>query len=315
MSTLTKNQHYVWRNYLKEWVDRKGNLFCYIQDERRIFPTRPTNIAVERYFYKVEELSALDLSWINSIIDRASQPEARAFHRETVEIFQYVFKLRARLAAQEHLTDEVRAALMHELDIMEKTLGERWHTGIENNAQGMLANLKQCDPRFYEDDTKRTHFIFFLAQQFFRTPKIRELQLRKGNPYFDQGLDLDRTWFIESQIYAMNISTGIYLEKDHYKFKFLENPTDIEFVTGDQPVVSLGPDVNGMHFFYPLGPKLALIFEKDLTVPLGTRRSVSTFEVEFYNNKMYQQSYNQLYGNDGTYLEVISAMPKDVLMG
>ena len=180
MSTLTKNQHYVWRSYLKEWVDDKGNLFCYMQNERRIFPTRPANIAVERYFYKLEELSPLDLDWINSIIDRASEPEARNFHRGTVEIFQHVFKLRARLAAQENLTGEVRSAIARELDVLEKTLGERWHTGIENNAREMLTNLKKRDPSFYKEDHKSTHFIHFVAQQFFSDAENSWLATQEG---------------------------------------------------------------------------------------------------------------------------------------
>lgn len=313
MSTLTRNQHYVWRNYLKAWTDKKGNLFCHFQKDNNIICTTPKNVGVERFLYKLEKLSDFDLMHINNLIDRSTIPEQREFHRDTLDVFQMASVMRSQLAQWQNVSPQKREFLDKKLDEMEKTLGERWHTGVENAASGILEKLKLRDPSFYASDLERMHFVNYLTQQFFRTPKLKNLQMRMENPYKDQGLNLDRTWFIESQIYALNISAVIILEKDLHKFKFIINETDIPFITCDQPVTSLGSTEKSLQFYYPLKPDLAVIFGRDPSADFKTEINATKMQVEFYNNHAYKFSDNQVYSNNRDYLSEIVKIPKDVL--
>jgi len=56
---VKKRQHYVWKHYLKEWAAQKEQPFCLRGD--KIFPANVDNIAVERFFYKREELTKPDI--------------------------------------------------------------------------------------------------------------------------------------------------------------------------------------------------------------------------------------------------------------
>ncbi|GEO97838.1 DUF4238 domain-containing protein [Methylobacterium haplocladii] len=315
MSTLTKNQHYVWCNYLREWTDKKGHIACYMLKERNSFCTKPENIAVERFFYELTDLNEIEQEWIDRLIERASNPEVRQMHRETVGLFQNIFKMQSWLDLQQDLADTARQSLQAKLDVMRKTLGERWHTGIENLAFPLLEKLKNSDVDFYNHEQDRINFIHYISQQFFRTPKLRVLQIRENHPYFDKGLDLDRTWFLESQIFATNVSAGIFLERNMYKFKFLTNETETSFITGDQPVISLGEDGIGFRLYYPLKPTLALIFEKDAIAPLKTETKAMSLQVNYYNSQMLKFSYNQIYGLNKEHLQAVADLPKDVLAG
>ncbi|GJD31515.1 hypothetical protein PMNALOAF_2774 [Methylobacterium adhaesivum] len=284
-----------------------------MQDKVKLFPVKSANIAAERFFYQLAELNDAEIEWVNLLIDRASNEQLRDFHRETLNTFQLVYRLRNRIQNASELSKEGFEMMSKELDIAEKMHGERWHGFIENMAQVSLEELKKCSADFYNDKVEGNHFIHFISQQFFRTPKLRAMQIRKYHPMWHRGLDLDKTWFIESQIFAMNMCVGILISKDLYKFKFLHNANKVPFLTSDQPVISLGADNEGMRLYYPLKPNLAGLFEKDTNAALKSEKNIGVMELEFYNNKIYQQSYNQLYCNSADYLKEIISIPKNVI--
>jgi hypothetical protein len=93
----------------------------------------------------------------------------------------------------------------------------------------------KCD--FLSNPESATEFIHFITHQFFRTPMIRDINASLENKIPD--LDLNRTWLIESHIYATNVGAGIFIERDAYQFIFLENNTAVPFITSDRLVINL----------------------------------------------------------------------------
>jgi hypothetical protein len=168
------------------------------------------------------------------------------------------------------------------------------------------------DCGFYLNDEKSLEFINFATHQFFRTPKLREIVSQLDNPI--PGLDLNRTWLIESHIFATNLGARIYVERNTYKFTFLNNQTSVPFITGDQPVINLNThEDKELKLYYPLTPSVALIFAKDKAASCKTVRQPSSIEVEFYNQQMYSNSVDQIYSNDRGYLEKLATSPKNLL--
>jgi hypothetical protein len=122
----------------------------------------------------------------------------------------------------------------------------------------------------------------YATHQFFRTPKLREIVSQLDNPI--PGLDLNRTWLIESHIFATNLGARIYVER--YKFTFLNNQTSVPFITGDQPVINLNThEDKELKLYYPLTPSVALIFAKDKAASCKTVRQPSSIEVNSTTSK------------------------------
>ncbi len=128
--SYTKNQHYVWRHYLNAWAEF-GSFWCYRQQEKRVFPTKPRAIANETYFYEVHKLTEEDIEFLNAFIARATDKRLRDLHWDFLQLTQKSFSLREQLQNMQ-LPQEVGVALERELRIAETTLGEHYHTGIEN---------------------------------------------------------------------------------------------------------------------------------------------------------------------------------------
>jgi hypothetical protein len=312
MSTVAKKQHYVWQYYLKPWTN-KGQLFCYRQKERKMFRAGTKGVATETYFYRLEPLSPQDEEYINKIINQASIEELRELNRGTLEMFQTSARMRKLLTGRE-IRREMREVLERELDKLERTMGERFHTSIEEGIMKIFSDLRNLDASFFATSEDALEFIYFLMHQFFRTPKLRNLDIRTNNPF--PGLDLKRTWLIETHIYATNVGFGIYLDRCSYCFTFLRNESPIPFITTDQPVISLrNSEDEPLRLYYPLSPSLALLFEKRGNAPLQTTRDISRLEIEHYNHQMFSNSDDQIYSSDRKYLLELVKCPKNVVHG
>jgi hypothetical protein len=305
-----KNQHYVWRYYLAPWASG-GAFFCYRRADKRLFATQPKSIGSETFFYETKEITPADKKYLDSLISKATDAELRELNQNFVDLLQMTFRLRAQLKAK--LAPQVRDDIESELRRIEKTLGERYHTGIEHKCIDILDWLRRENDEFYGDPARCADFLYYLPLQYFRTAKMREAI--GGVPSGIPGHDPRRTSNIVSHIYATNVGAGLYREKKLYKIVFLRNETDIPLVTADQPVINiLDPlKTDDLEFYYPLSPKLAVVLTKDARKFPDKKRDMSKFEVETYNYAIFSNSRDQVYANDRFYLVALVSLGKQLL--
>jgi Protein of unknown function (DUF4238) len=310
-ASYTKNQHYVWCHYLEAWATT-GTFCCYRQKAQKLFPTRPRVVANETYFYETQQLTVPDKEFLESIISRGSDKRLRELNRNFVAGFQRSFELRNQLACMDS-RESAKAEAERELRIVEKTLGEHYHMGIETMCVGILDSLRRKNDRFYQDVTQCGHFIYFLSNQYFRTVKMRRAISGFTRPV--PGHDPRRTSNIECFVYALNLSDGLFRERDAYKIVFLQNDASTPFITGDQPIVNmLNPIGTGdVELYYPLSPSLAIVLTKDTLKFPRQERVANKLEVENYNYMIYRESEDQVYSNDQGYLHSLVSIGKHVL--
>lgn len=60
-----RRQHYGWRHYLRAWLDNNGHLYC--SKAGKVFKSNLANVAQERNFYGLKELSAREISFIEKV--------------------------------------------------------------------------------------------------------------------------------------------------------------------------------------------------------------------------------------------------------
>jgi hypothetical protein len=305
VSNTTKNQHYVWQHYLRAWAVN-GQIYCLRQRDKKVFPTNPKNVGSERYFYRTHELSELDARYIDNLIERSDE-KLREINRGFVKMFQAAFVYRKLIANAAQAAPE-RAEAQRHLDEMEKTLGERYHFGIEDRAKPFLDALRRREAEFYTDSRKASQFLYFLANQYFRTAKMRNAI---GTLPQLLGRNFERTWPIESHIYASNVGLSLYAQRSDYRINFLENATAIPFIAGDQPVINLNDASNAeLRLYYPVSPSTAVLLSSDPKDTLNPRREVSVLEVETLNFRLFGKPDDQVYCNHPEYLEALKVLDK-----
>jgi len=90
-----RRHHFVWQYYLKPWaVD--GRIACWRNGQ--VFRTDPINVAVERDFYRLRDISERDVATIRQMI-HLFPSQLRDVHNTWLEMFTLPFELRRMLNA------------------------------------------------------------------------------------------------------------------------------------------------------------------------------------------------------------------------
>lgn len=302
----TVNQHYVWRSYLSEWCTGK-KIWCIRAGQSNAFETNVRNVGAQRNFYKIWDLTEPEMSLLNSLIDRAVSEELRELNRGWIDLFDYVFKLKRYL--EEHsVTVEQKEFLTEKVNDASEELVESFHMKVEGASKWIMDSLRKADDSFFLNDELKVDFINFLTLQFFRTKRFRNLiQSVGGVP----GYDSDRIWVYMKFILATNVGLALFSHSSKYKLIFMKNNSDVDFIVGDQPVVSLSEvDDDLLTLYYPLSPKLALIFTYDEVYDHYLTNAASETDVDCFNHVVYDNSVEQIFGTQPEVLARLNAGPR-----
>jgi hypothetical protein len=307
MSNLTANQHYVWQHYLRAWAAPK-QIWCKRLGQAEPFATTPRNVASQRFFYEFHELTDRDCIYLEQLISRSNDDGLRELNRGWVRYFQATFAIRRQLEGR-NIDPALRQQLEIELLTIERTLGERYHGATEDRAVPILDAPRRGDAAFHGDIDSCSNFIQFITLHYIRTAKLRNAVLAIKHP---RPHDMRRTWPVEAFIHATNVGASLFRRRHLYRVIFLRNCSNIPFIAGDQPVVSLSAaESEELDLLYPLTPDLAMIYIADRARYQDDRIDLSAIAIESYDFRIHANSDSQIYGNNLDYLKALAARPND----
>lgn len=271
---MKKKQHYIWKYYLRSWT-LNNKIWC--GRNGKCFPTALENIGQKRFFYKAEPLNELEKKLVmNFINDR--HPSSYEASLSMLNIYELCSKSN---------------------EYIQKTGIEDYHTEIEHKAIDIMKLVCEKDISWLECKKRKIDFSIFLGVQYSRTNRnysnmtAKGLSAIKEFPQYENQFDPAKITKVFALLFGTFIGSWIYSSG---KFSFIENNTDVEFITGDQPIFNL--DVKNefetpekFNLYYPLTPKLALLISECVQVD----REVSLAEVEKYNDFIESSSYEQIY--------------------
>jgi Protein of unknown function (DUF4238) len=107
-----KNQHYVWRKYLRSWATN-GRIAC-LREGKFIDPDpKIKNIGQERDFYKLGELNSDDLAFIDYFIAQATSKHLKTLNY--IQVIPYIFLKREYIKAKNENDHELEEKLKVEI--------------------------------------------------------------------------------------------------------------------------------------------------------------------------------------------------------
>jgi hypothetical protein len=298
---IKKRQHYVSRYYLKAWADEKDQVICLRKD--KIFPSNTMNIAQEKYFYELQDLTDEEKSTVLNMTMQASSKYLQKLHIHFIDNYLKVFKYEN---ITRHLTEDKKEQVDALLNQYKKNYEEDYHAHIEGIGNRYLDFIRDGNISFYYDNTKedRMMFLFFITLQYMRTKKRRNAAIKE---FRDNSINMKKIWPICAHIAATNIASGLHIEKE-YKLVLLINKTEINFITSDQPLVNTYCVKNKkvleeheLEFYYPISPKLSVLITKDIK---DSRKVIIADEKKicFYNDMIFKSHEEQIYANKEIYL-------------
>lgn len=289
------NQHYVWQEYLKSWSVNDAVACC---RNGASYRANTSKVASERLFYQLQELTPANVDFIEAFAIQPSPEALKPIHRAFLSYY------RAPWSMKRLLGDSARAEVAAKLDESIANFEEDYQAAIERDFAPILRSMRGGDISFYTDPDKASTFLFSLNVQFLRTKRVREAFAQTPSA---SRFDLSRCWNVMSHIFAKNAALSFFRDRSQFRLVFVENCSNVPFITGDQPIINLLSNPftrtppERMEFYYPLSPHRAMfLLEKSNGGPTEVFSSES--QVHPYNVLMTQHAHEQIFSTGTHYL-------------
>lgn len=272
-----RNQHYVWRYHLTAWQHDDGLVNCLLRG--KLLHTNPRNILAQRDFYKLTSITRGDIVFFRTWLDRLESREMAKLHQYVFETMVLGTTMNDIIQRRSDLPED--AKLVAQSAVIEAH--ERIHGMIEKEVLPTIRQLRNgCIDCLSKDETA-IRFFRFVGHQYCRTKRVRDAiaaVLAQPNPFGD----FSRLAHILCLCVAENIAAWLFIARSDIDVCMLENDHDIEFITGDQPIVNLmsgdglrPPDE--MVLYYPVSPRWAIVLARKRHKLRAKHLSRSTVEV------------------------------------
>jgi len=316
--------------------NKKGNLFAHRKSDDITFCTGLMGVGQENYFYEMKRLSELELILAvlcaKSSIPALSQNRPYFY----LEINQKIWNLQDKLTAlkdqeeidiinkdisnfQKQLGEDIQCAFEGDNITFTRDIIDGDYSFYSDEEKRMefffylamqYVRTKYIRESLIETYSKPEEFIHIIEKNL---PGIVE-HARQNNIHIDlqlaveqlkdtkTNLNIEKTMSYTAISSASEIAYALIIE-NKMSLTVLHAPDDVKFITGDQPIINLKThdrDENGnildIVLYYPLSPKVAILFTRaeEYTV---NNLEISSDEVKFYNNFIFQNSYDQVYAS------------------
>ena len=254
----TRNQHFVWRYYLEAWQSDDGLVLSSRKGEI-LPPTNPRNLMAQRDYYKLSRITRSDVVILSLFIESAGTESLVRTHRNLLDMLTRIANANEIIQCSDRTSTadkDFARALVIEVE-------EKLHGQIERDALPFLNDLRQNKTHFIDCYDNAIKFYHFIAQQYFRTKRMRETIGTELAQMFPNS-DLSHLKHIVCHIGAVNVGGSLFVDRNDFDITLLEATSDAHFITSDQPIVNLlgtgdGKETTGLALYYPISPNLACV--------------------------------------------------------
>lgn len=303
-----KRQHYVWRRYLKNWSSSNNSIPTFFKDKCKVQTTDLMNVAQSRFFHKIHCLSQREIDLARSYINSSNNTYANEFAHRLLNIYikyEYIYIVNETYHKDEEPYSNFSKILKDiELNTFENFMGKLEALGNKLLACNNISDIKALD------GIDLYNSLYFISIQYFRTNKTKQSVIKGYGENSEFGILVNKMWNIIF-IHLATLFTLNALKRDDYTFVFIKNNSDLNFITGDQPVCNdlihegVAENDKEFEFYYPLSPKYAIIIQFGHSNERFKEISVSKDWVKEHNIIIWKNAEKQVFSDsEDTLLEI-----------
>ena len=310
---VVKNQHTVWRKYLQPWTDdlktTKGYLYCLDKNKNEIRKQGVEGVAVERYFYDISMLNNKDEKLFNLMFKKY-------FPKINVSLNKNSSYLEKDYLEKEFISksEDIGGKYLKKLLNKENPFNDNDYDFKISFCYIYLKSLKDSNIISEEDlENNLNEMNEFIGgnekYQFFEFVSIQMLRTQANRILIENTTNETKTIFpngnfkgtSEASFPLMMIVNSKILTEAFFKNDFcvelIDNQTNVDFITGDNPVILYGDNKTYFEAYYPISPKIAIIIKNTIN-KFTIRTSKNNDEIISLNNLIYEKSLNQVYAKE-----------------
>jgi hypothetical protein len=296
---ISKRQHYVWRSYLNSWA-AENLIWC--NRNGVIFHSQLMNVGQEKFFYEVMNMNDEEISFIRLIGNSNNRPEMNGLIDDIINYFRTPALIENFLTSI-NIPDQESWNLHREAKV---NAHEHIHSSLESESRIILDKLLDNNISVMDNETDKYNFIQYISFQYLRTKKQKNriINMKLNLPHnINEKINIINVWGPISVALSYQLAMGVIGHRKPFKLKILNNTTNINFITGDQPVINMravgkqpSTEVHDLDIYHPLSPKIAIILSPDITE--NRAKNVNDPDViKEFNNMIVSESLEQTYGS------------------
>lgn len=306
MFPVVRKHHYVWAYYLSAWSTENDNSIWHVTSKGNISKDSVKGLSREDDFNKIHSLSDADIAFIE-LWPSSNSPALQSFHKSQIKFFKNASALIDTHVGLEHLKEYDE--LKNISESIQFGIFENTHTAIERLARPVIDELKLGNAKCLEQDKYMTSFCNFLAQQLFRTKKVKE-ECLEGMRKLAKNTEAEKTfsalfernwWFLSYKI-ALNMGSSLCATASTDHHILITNTTNIDFITSDFPVINLHESSGvpekppeALDLYFPISPKIAYISSPENKYN-ALASSIDEETVKRLNTQIFSNSHLSIYG-------------------
>ena len=321
---ITKDQHFVPSHFLGAWCC-DGMLWVSNRDFK-LFPQKPENVAKERGIYSLEYMTAdefmtsfsdiinltrgLDPALLKTIMDGMV---SNLLYREICDgqFSREEFSRIISFIVEKNLCSDAEVSLLKLVWTIYETGNvpndikhfckkhfvegiEPFATNVEQIAYPLIEALRFGDSSFLDDPDKRESLFLYISLQMFRVRKFTDIA--------DHYRLIDSKTLKLSRIILVARTLDFLMRNwSNEEFCIVDNTTDLEFITGDDPISNLDAHERPkfLDLYFPISPNKAIfICTKDRVDLYPEMRKITTQYVHELNRKIAADSVFQVFAKN-----------------
>lgn len=326
---ITANQHYVPSHFLEAWCN-DGMLWGATRDAR-LFRQKPQNVAKAKGIYSQERMSAdefiANFSDVVSVAKGVNPELVKIIMDSLVSNLLHEGIIKGHYSSKEFdriLSYIVNSGLCSKDEILFLELVwkiyqcgnvpyeikrffekhfieglEPFVTAVEQLAYPLIDMLRRGESDFIYDSEKREILFLYIAVQMFRIRKFVDMAECYGE-INHKALKLSRPILMARTV------NYLIQQWDNAKFMVVENKTELEFITGDNPICNMYAydRIKYLDLYFPISPNRAIFMCKKYRASLYPEMChMTTQYVHFLNQKLAGGSSDQVFASKRDTLE------------
>ena len=300
---IVKQPHYVWRFYLEAW-EVGGQL--HVLRNGRCFASAAKGVAKEGGFHDLRDLSEDDVQFLVATCIEPGSPQENQ-HKDFIARLDSIQKVSASFLRNpsDHTEEELSWAkkFLHDTE-------EQLQSSVETIGEPWLRALRDGDRKFLRDRNSSL-FFYYLSMQYLRTKAVASNVVRNlaGTEVEQFTSQVERLWQLIRLIRAVDIAGSLFKNRSSYDLVFLDNESETDFITGDQPIININavtrhdtvPD--RFELYYPVSPRRAMLWTQAFPGRTGERFPVSQHVVAHHNEMMMAASLEMIFATSKAALQ------------
>jgi hypothetical protein len=279
-----RRQHYVWQMYLKNWLTG-SQLHCFSKKEMKSFKASPINVALERDFYRLVEITRDEYDWLTTLIP--SEPD---------ELKRMCFLL-LNISLISPLHPDVKTK-----ELVQSNALEDAHSRFEEFGKRLISINNFNDLQALVDFNRAVEPLIFISLQYLRTKKMKDRMLQAVKDKDTGNIDYVKINHLTTFFLSLRLSVGLCVTGSAH-FCLLRSNEDEKFITSDQPTINIKDEeldeegnTKAFELFYPLSPDLALLIcANQNDNHTCEEKTISKEEVENWNFELKKRAHNFIF--------------------